>query len=248
MSTWIPGTIVNIQHWTDKLFSISVDAAIDTFIPGQFAKIGMQTKKKFIQRAYSYLNPPNNPYLEFYIVKTKPGVLTTILYNLHIKDILMISKKSYGKFILNEIPKCINLWMIASGTGISPYLSILESFDQRLNYFKKIILIHAVRYAKNLNYLSKMLKLKKIYRDKLLIQTVLSQEYSLDSIHGRIPILIENNILEKTIGLNINQDSHVMLCGNPHMIIDIKVILNKKYGMNTHSYKKFGHITQERYW
>lgn len=248
MSTWIPGKIIQIKHWTNQLFSITVNAKIDPFIPGQFTKLKIKIRNKFIQRAYSYLNAPHNPNLEFYIVKTTSKSLTTILYNLNINDVITISKESYGKFILKEIPKCTILWMIASGTGISPYLSILDSFDKKLNNFIKIVLIHAVRYTKNLNYLFKMQQLQKKYNNQLFIQTIVSQEHNSYSLHGRIPTLIENNILEKKIGLNFTQDSHVMLCGNPEMIIDTKKTLNKKYGMIIHSKKKAGHITQERYW
>lgn len=248
MSEWIPGKITQIKYWTDQLFSIHVTAKINTFIPGQFTKIGIQTHNKFIKRAYSYLNSSNNQNLEFYIVKIPSGLLTPKLHNLNVGDTLMISKKSYGKFILSEIPTCKNLWMIASGTGISPYLSILQSFDKRLNNFSKIILIHAVRYLKNLNYLFILNRLKNFYKNQLIVQTILSREYSPHSLFGHIPDLIENHFLEKKINLNINQHDHIMLCGNPKMITNTKNILYKKYGMTTHSYKKTGHITQERYW
>lgn len=248
MSIWIPATIIQIKHWTDRLFSLYMTAEINTFIPGQFAKIRTRIQGKFIQRAYSYLSAPSNPNLEFYIVKITSGILTTVLNDLQINDTLMISKESYGNFILNRIPKCIDLWMIASGTGISPYLSILESFDARLNNFVNIILIHAVRYSNNLNYLPKMMKLQNIYKGQLRIQTILSQEHVPNSLYGRVPNLIENSLLEKQIGLNFNQNSHIMLCGNPQMISDTKNILNKKYGMIVHSHHVSGHITQERYW
>lgn len=249
MITWTHGTITQITYWTNNLFSIQIHATINPFIAGQFAKIGLPVGKKIIQRAYSYVTPPYHPYLEFYITKVMSGKLTELLYSLQLGDTLMISKESYGKFILNEIPDhCSNLWMLASGTGISPYLSILASHDNKIKQFSKIILIHATRYSKNLNYLPKMIELQKLYDEKLIIQTVLSQEQSSSSLHGRIPQLIENNILENTIGLYLNNNSHIMLCGNPQMIIDTKNILNKKYGMKHHSQKNPGHITQERYW
>lgn len=249
MTTWISGKINQITHWTDQLFSITVNAAVDTFIAGQYTKIGLKINNKIIQRAYSYLNSPNNPNLEFYITKIISGKLTTLLHSLTLNDTLMISKESYGKFVLNEIPNHrSNLWMIASGTGISPYLSILDSQDKKLEQFSKIVLVHAVQYSKNLNYLLKMINLKKLYNGKLIIQTILSQEQSNRSLYGRIPILIKNNLLEKSIGLYLNNNSHVMLCGNPQMIIDTNNILYKKYGMTFHSKNNIGQITKERYW
>lgn len=249
MTTWACGTIIQTTYWTNDLFSIKINAKINPFTAGQFVKIGLLSNNKIIQRAYSYLNAPHSPYLEFYITKVLSGKLTQLLYSLQLGDTLMISKESYGKFILNKIPNhCSNLWMLASGTGISPYLSILDSQDNKIKQFTKIILIHATRYSKNLNYLPKMIELQKSYNGKLIIQTILSQEQSSSSLYGRIPKLIENNILENTIGLRLNNNSHIMLCGNPQMIIDTKNILNKKYGMKHHSQKNPGHITQERYW
>lgn len=249
MTTWVSGKIIQIIHYPDQLFSIKINAEIDKFIAGQYAKIGIKINNKIIHRAYSYVNPPNNSNLEFYITKTIPGKLTTLLYNLKLNDTLMISKESYGRFILNEIPdQRSDLWMIASGTGIGPYLSMLESYDNKLKKLLNIILIHAVRRKKNLNYLLKMSELQKLYKGKLIIQTILSQERSPQSLSGRIPILIKNNLLEKTIGVYLHKNSHVMLCGNPQMIIDTKDILNKKYGMKFHSKNNTGHITQERYW
>lgn len=249
MSTWITGKIVEITHWTNRLFTLTINASVNEFLAGQFARIGMKINNKLIQRAYSYINSPNSLNLEFYITTVPSGILTNILYNLNIGNDLIISKESYGRFTLNTIPNCRNLWMIATGTGISPYLSILESFDKKLNPITKIILIHATQYAKNLNYLYKMIKLQKLYQGKLLIQTILSQERSSNSLHGHIPNLIENDQLEKTIGISLNStNSHVMLCGNPNMIHDTKKILNKKYGMKEHSSRYNGHITQERYW
>lgn len=249
MSVWVTGKVIKIRHWTNQLFTIFIHADVDVFVAGQFTKIGMNIDNVIVQRAYSYLNAPNNPNLEFYITTILGGRLTPCLRSLRVGDSLMITKKSYGRFVLNEIPNCKNLWMLATGTGISPYLSILENHDYRLDIFENIILVHATRFLRDLSYLYKMINLQKVYRHRLHIQTVLSQEKSVNSLYGRIPILIENNLLEQKIGLNLNaQNSHIMLCGNPAMICDTKTVLKEKYGMYDHCKRISGHITQERYW
>lgn len=249
MSIWVTGKIVKVKYWTDQLFTIIVHAPINTFIAGQFTRIRIKINDKAVQRAYSYLNAPNNSNLEFYINTISGGKFTPHLRSCIAGSTLMLSKKSYGRFILDEIPNCENLWMLATGTGIAPYLSILEHHDSRLNKFLNIILVHATRFSKNLNYLFKMIQLQKIYSNKLHIETILSQEKSINSLYGRISNLIENNLLEKKIGLNFNaKNSHVMLCGNPDMICDTKKILYKKYSMKDHLKFNPGHITQERYW
>lgn len=249
MSTWVTGKIINIKNWTDQLFSLIVRAPVNTFIAGQFTKIRIKINNIIVQRAYSYLNAPHNPNLEFYIATILEGKCTPLLCTLRPGDPLMLTKKAYGRFILNEIPNCKNLWMLASGTGIGPYLSILEDHDKRLCQFSNIVLVHAVRFSKNLNYLSQIRKLQHFYNGKLHVQTIISQEESSGSLFGRIPNLIENDSLEKKIGLQLDiNNSHVMLCGNPQMIQDTKEILNKKYGMQDHLRCKPGHVTQERYW
>ncbi|URJ23258.1 ferredoxin--NADP(+) reductase [Blochmannia endosymbiont of Camponotus sp. C-003] len=249
MSTWVTGKIIDVKHWTDWLFSLVVRAPVNTFVAGQFTKIGININNIIVQRAYSYLNAPHNPNLEFYITTILKGKCTPLLCTLRPGDTLMLTKKSYGRFILNEIPNCRNLWMLASGTGIGPYLSILEDHDKRLHQFTNIILVYAVRFYKNLNYLSQIKKLQNFYSGKLRVQTIISQEESSSSLFGRIPTLIENDTLEKEVGLQLDiNDSHVMLCGNPQMIQDTKEILSKKYGMKDHLRCNPGHMTQERYW
>ncbi|URJ25066.1 FAD-binding oxidoreductase [Candidatus Blochmannia ocreatus (nom. nud.)] len=251
MSEWVTGQVVNITYWTDQLFSLIVKAPVNKFIAGQFTRIGIKINNRIIQRAYSYINAPNDTYLEFYIATISSGKFTPMLHNLRPHDFIMLTKESYGHFILDEIPNCTNLWMLASGTGIGPYLSILTDNcrNNKLDRFSNIILIHAVRFARNLNYLTRMHKLQCFYRGKLHVYTIISREDSVHSLFGRIPFLIKNDILEAKVGFKLdNRSSHVMLCGNPYMIRDTKKILQIKYKMQDHYKNKPGHITQERYW
>lgn len=249
MPIWITGKVINVRHWTDRLFTIVVHAPISEFIAGQFIRIKIQINNFIIQRAYSYLNAPENSDLEFYIATVAQGKLTPYLSALVSGDTIILTKEAYGSFVLDKIPSCENLWMLATGTGIAPYLSILSCQDRRLDNFLNIVLVHATQFSKNLNYLFKMMQLKKIHNNKLHIETVLSQECSTYSLYGRIPHLISNDLLEKKVGINLDiKNSHVMLCGNPAMIYETKKILYKKYGMKRHVKGDPGHITQECYW
>lgn len=249
MSIWVTGKIIDIKHWTDRLFSLIVRAPVNTFVAGQFTRIRIKINNIIVQRAYSYLNAPHNPNLEFYIANVLGGKCTPFLCTLCLGDTLILTKKASGRFILSEIPNCKNLWMLATGTGISPYLSMLGEHDKRLHSFANIVLVHAVRFAEDLNYLSQIKNFQKFYSGKLRVQTIISQEKSSGSLFGRIPALIENDFLEKEVGLQLDiNNSHVMLCGNPQMIQDTRKILNKKYGMQDHLRCKPGHVTQERYW
>ncbi|AKC60152.1 ferredoxin--NADP(+) reductase [Blochmannia endosymbiont of Polyrhachis (Hedomyrma) turneri] len=248
MTIWITGEIINNIHWTNELFSLTVRAPIEPFIAGQFTKIKLTINGRNIQRPYSYLNSPTSKNLIFYLVTVPKGKLTHTLYKLQTGDTIKLTKQSYGNFVINKIPQCENLWMIATGTGIAPYLSIL-THGKGLEKFTNIILIYAVRFSKHLHYTNIINQLKIKYQNKLTTQTILSQEKSPDTLTGHVQELIANGELEKKIGLQLkNKNSHIMLCGNPNMIYETQTLLKEYYNMNHHSNTHPGHITTERYW
>ncbi|WWO98751.1 MAG: ferredoxin--NADP(+) reductase [Candidatus Dasytiphilus stammeri] len=250
MSNWVVAKVIQIRHWTENLFTLKVHAAISPFIAGQFAKIALEINHKRIQRAYSYVNAPSDKDLEFYIVTVKGGKLTPYLHDLKIANNLLISKQACGFFTLKEIPTCKNLWMLATGTGIGPYLSILQE-GKDLDRFDQIVLVHSVRYARDLCYLPLMQQLKQRYNEKLNIQTIVSRESIPGSLLGRIPALIAEGKLEESLKIEINfENTHVMLCGNPNMVRETQEILKKNKKMSKHLRhgKDIGHITTEHYW
>lgn len=138
--------------------------------------------------------------------------------------------------------------MLATGTAIGPYLSILQE-GKDLERFKNLVLVHAARYAEDLSYLPLMLELQKRYEGKLRIQTVVSRETVAGSLHGRVPALIESGELERAVGLTMRaEDSHVMLCGNPQMVRDTQQLLKETRQMAKHLRRRPGHMTAEHYW
>lgn len=253
MTEWVKATIIKIKYWTENLFSVIVHGDIDNFIAGQYTKIAIKKENgKQIQRAYSYVNPPNDKNLEFYVINIPSGQLSSKLYLLNKNDTIMISKKSLGFFTINNIPNCNNLWMLSTGTAIGPYLSILRDYtNKKLNNFNKIILIHAVRFFKDLSYMKVIKDLENYYNGKLVVKIIVSRENIKNYLTGRIPELIEKNILEQEVGIKINyNNSHFMICGNPNMVRDTQKILIKKYNMKKKllNKKNNGHITTENYW
>ncbi|WP_395479851.1 ferredoxin--NADP(+) reductase [Candidatus Curculioniphilus buchneri] len=248
MVEWVTGNVVQIKYWTDRLFSLVIHAPINTFSAGQFAKLKLDINNKNIQRAYSYVNAPYNENLEFYIISVLEGKLSPRLHALKPGNSLMITKDSSGSFILKAIPSCKELWMLATGTALGPYLSILDQRDD-LDRFERIILVHATRFVQDLNYLTKMLELQRSYNGKLRIQTIVSREQAPGSITGRIPDLITNGALEKAVDTKLDaRSSHVMLCGNPKMIHDVQQLLNINYDMHKNFKHRPGHVTSEHYW
>ena len=248
MADWVTGKVTKIEFWTDALFSLTVHAPIHPFTAGQFAKLGLEIDGERVQRAYSYVNAPGNPNLEFYLVTVPEGKLSPRLAALQPGDELLIVSEAAGFFVLEEVPDCDTLWMLATGTAIGPYLSILQE-GKDLERFKNLVLVHAVRYAADLSYLPLMLELQKRYEGKLRIQTVVSRETISGSLTGRVPALIESGALEEAVGLPMNTEtSHVMLCGNPQMVRDTTQLLKDSRQMAKHLRRRPGHITAEHYW
>ncbi|MEW5291391.1 ferredoxin--NADP(+) reductase [Erwinia papayae] len=248
MAEWVNASIKEVKTWTDSLFSLVVTAPIDPFIAGQFAKLALETDGERVQRAYSFVNAPSDDHLEFYIVNVPEGKLSPQLHQLKPGQQVMITKESAGFFVLDEIPPCKTLWMLATGTAIGPYLSILQE-GKGLERFEHIVLVHAARYAQDLSYLPLMQQLQQQYNGKLRIQTVVSREEAAGSLTGRVPALIASGQLESAVGLALEaENSHVMLCGNPQMVRDTQQLLKDTRQMRKHLKRKPGHMTSEHYW
>ncbi|MFB6435035.1 MAG: ferredoxin--NADP(+) reductase [Candidatus Malihini olakiniferum] len=248
MAEWVTGNVIQVTNWTDSLFSIQVEATISVFNAGQYTKVRLEIGGERIHRAYSYVNAPSNPNLEFYLVTVMKGKLSPHLHALRPGMQLEITKDAAGFFVLEEVPDCNTLWMLATGTAIGPYLSILEE-GKDLERFQHIVLVHAARFANDLSYRIKIQELQLRYGDKLRIQTVVSREIQSGSLTGRLPALISSGALEKAVRLPMNAEtSHVMLCGNPQMVRDTYQCLKEQRQMIKHLRRRPGHITSEHYW
>lgn len=248
MAEWITGEVIKVENWTKSLFSITIHAPINPFTAGQFTKLGLEINGEKVQRAYSYVNAPSNKNLEFYLVTVPEGRFSHALKLLQPGNSIMITKEASGFFVLDQIPECETLWMLATGTAIGPFLSILTQ-GEGLERFKHIVLVHAVRFAHDLSYLPQMLMLQQRFNYKLRVQTIVSREQVPGSLTGRIPTLIVNGLLETVINIKLCADtSHVMLCGNPQMVRDMQQLLKEERSMRKHLKRKPGHITSEHYW
>lgn len=248
MAEWVDARIKQVNNWTDSLFSITVTAPIEPFTAGQFAKLALEIDGERVQRAYSYVNAPSDENLEFYLVKVPEGKLSPRLHAMKPDDTIMITKQASGFFVLDEIPECETLWMLATGTAIGPYLSILQE-GKDLERFDNIVLVHAARYAQDLSYLPLMQQLQQRFNGRLRIQTVVSREEITGSLTGRVPALIERGELEAAVGLPMHAEtSHIMLCGNPQMVRDTQQLLKETRGMRKHLKRKPGHMSSEHYW
>ncbi|WP_299016947.1 ferredoxin--NADP reductase [uncultured Photobacterium sp.] len=247
MADWIPAEVITNRHWNSDLFSLVLRANIEPFKAGQFTKLGLEIDGKMVQRAYSFVNPPSDSNIEIYATRVADGLLSPRLHGLDAGDTVLISARANGFFTLNEIPDSEHLWMLATGTAIGPYLSILRESDV-WRRFRKVVLIHAVRYSADLSYQGEINDLLERYPEQLIVQPFVSREPAPLSLPGRIPQAIADGMLERHIGLTLHPDqSQIMLCGNPEMVKETKAIL-ETMGFTKNLRRKAGQITMEHYW
>lgn len=247
MADWIPAEVITNRHWNSDLFSLVLRANIEPFRAGQFTKLGLEIDGQIVQRAYSFVNPPSDNKIEIYATRVADGVLSPRLHALEAGDSVMISARANGFFTLDEIPEGEHLWMLATGTAIGPYLSILRE-PNVWRRFRKVALIHAVRFSADLSYQAEINELLERHPDQLVVQPFVSREPAPLSLPGRIPQAIADGMLERHIGLTLNpEQSQIMLCGNPEMVRETKAIL-ETMGFVKNLRRKPGQITMEHYW
>lgn len=246
MQKWVEGTVVEQKRWTERLFSLRVNAEIAGFEAGQFAKLALAVGEEMVARPYSFVNAPRERPHEFYYVTLPEGPLTQRLCKLDSGDTLYLAPRPSGFLVLSEVPASAKLWLLATGTGIGPFLSILKT-DAPWQRFKEVVLVHAVRHAEELTYRDTIEALLARHGQMRAVSFV-SRERATGALHGRVPAAIEDGSLEAAAGVLFSaEDSHVMICGNPEMVSDTTEAL-KRRGMRKHRRREPGHITLENYW
>lgn len=238
--SWLEGKIVENRQWTDALFSLRVENVPLQFSAGQFVRIALDVEGERVARAFSFVNPPHDPVLEFYGVIVPAGPLSPRLARLRAGEALYVASNPAGFLVLSEVPEADTLWLVATGTGIAPFLSILRT-DEPWRRFKRVVVVHGVRHARELAYRETIGKTPANY------VTVVSREPHAGSLAGRIPAALRDGRLEAAAGVAIGARSHFMLCGNPEMLRDTAAALAER-GLRKHRRRAPGHITVESFW
>ena len=129
--------VLSIQRWADNLFSFTMTRpAHFKFTAGQFARIGIKVDDELIVRAYSVVSSPYDETLEFFSIVVPDGAFTSRLKDLQIGDALYLEKIPYGFLTLARYQQPLpqDLWLLATGTGLAPFLSMLQDFEIWKNY------------------------------------------------------------------------------------------------------------------
>lgn len=240
-----------VHRWTDNLFSFTMTRpAHFKFTAGQFARIGLMVADELVVRAYSVVSSPFDETLEFFSIVVPDGAFTSNLQHLQVGDELYLEKIPYGFLTLARYqqPAPQDLWLLATGTGLAPFISMLQDFETWQNY-QQIYLVYSVRSHAELAYVDRIDEIVATFAEGhtgFKFVPIITRDPNAE-LHDRLPILIENGQLERVVGQAFNPEtSHIMLCGNPDMVEDTKEAL-KARGLSMNR-RGEGNIAVENYW
>ena len=269
--------VIEVTRWAPTLLSFKVTRPDGfKFTAGQFVRLGIHGKDLqyfaqnhetklitsetqgqlvdldgYVFRAYSVASSPYDEFIEFFSVVIPEGEFTSKVNHIQVGDSLLLNTTPFGYLTLAryQLPLPNDLWLLATGTGLAPFLSILKTIDVWQQY-QRIILVYSARTAQELAYQAEIGSIKSIYGDNgaaFVFLPIVTREADYAGEKARIPNLILSGKLTELVGQKLDKErSHVMLCGNPQMVEDTKEAL-KSIGL-TMNRRGEGNIAVENYW
>jgi ferredoxin/flavodoxin---NADP+ reductase len=224
--------VTAVHHWTDTLFTFTTTRnAGFRFQNGQFAMIGLEIEGRPLLRAYSMASANHEEHLEFFSIKVAEGPLTSRLQHLKIGDRILVNGKPTGTLVLGNLMPGRNLYLMATGTGLAPFLSIIKD-PETYERYDKVVLVHGCRTVAELAYDRLITQdlpdhefLGELVSEKLIYHPTVTREPFRNS--GRLTDLITTNRLCEETGLDPLDVAHdrVMMCGSPSMLKDLVAIV-----------------------
>ncbi len=271
----MPGPVLNavvalrteISPWLIILRVVPDGWTLPEFVPGQFAVLGLPgaaprcalaepdeaplESNKLIRRAYSIASSSlTREYIEFYVALVTTGALTPRLFSLNIGDRLWLSPKITGMFTLDQVPEDQNVVMIATGTGLAPYMSMLTT-HLICGSPRRFAVLHGARHSWDLGYRSELTTLQHLCRNfsyTPVISRPVGEPVPWTGATGYVQDLWQADIVRRAWGVNPTpENTHFFLCGSPAMI-DAAVAMLGQEGFREHTKKEPGQIHVERYW
>ncbi|GAF56411.1 ferredoxin-NADP(+) reductase [Psychrobacter sp. JCM 18901] len=267
-------TVLSKTTWTPNLFSFTVSRPDSfKFTAGQFVRLGVNPSQlKYYQqieagdetadsalnedvfRAYSIVSSPFDEVIEFFSIVIPDGAFTSQLQHLQVGDELLLNTMPFGFLTLARYQKPLpkDLWLLATGTGLAPFLSMLQDLKTWEDY-EHIVLAYSARSLDELAYVEKIESLQEDFGTlvdnpaKLIFIPIVTREPVEGALSERLPKLLLEGTLQARAGIALDIDTtHVMLCGNPDMVEDTKEAL-KTLGLVMNR-RGEGNIAVENYW
>ena len=235
-------TITSTRPWSENIFTFTTTRPEGfEFRNGEFVTLGLRPEGKLIPRAYSIVSTNDDDQLEFLSIAVPDGPLTSHLAEADTGSAIWINTKSTGSLTLEHVQPGRHLYMLATGTGLAPFMSLVRSSEAFEN-FERVILVHSVRHKPALAYRE---ELEARHGDEFLyLPTVTREEFP---NRDRGADLFRNGKLTQQLNLpeaDPEQD-RVMLCGNPNMNKEMTEYLDE-HGWTMTNYKGVGNYTVEQ--
>lgn len=235
MSNFNQETVLSVHHWTDNLFSFTTtrDSSF-RFRNGEFTMIGLKVNEKPLLRAYSVASANYEENLEFFSIKVPDGPLTSRLQHLKEGDQIIVSRKATGTLVIDNLTAGRNLYLIGTGTGLAPFLSVIKD-PETYERFEKVVLLHGCRHVRELAYgelITEKLPQDEMIGDMVRAQLIYYPTVTRDPFRnrGRITDLITSGKLFEDISLPALDAAkdRVMMCGSPALLLDTKKLLEDR--------------------
>ena len=235
MSAFNRESVVSVRHWTDRLFSFRTTRAPSfRFRSGQFIMMGLEQEGKPLVRAYSLASAAYEDELEFFSIKVADGPLTSRLQHLEVGDAVIVGRKPTGTLLIDNLREGRNLFLLGTGTGLAPFLSIIKD-PEAYERFERVIVVHGCRWARELAYGD--LIANELPNDEFVGESVRAKLTYYPTVtrepfrhQGRISLLLDSGKLSEDVGLPAidRATDRFMLCGSPAMLADIRTLLDAR--------------------
>jgi ferredoxin--NADP+ reductase len=234
--------VTSKRRWSDNIFSFTTTRPQDfEFVNGEFVTLGLRQQEKLVARAYSIVSSNADEQLEFLSIAVPDGPLTSELVNVDAGNAIWINTKSTGSLTLNHVQPGRHLYMIATGTGIAPFISLARG-EEVFDRYDRVILVHTVRTTEGLAYREELEAMENPHFSY--VPTVTREPFA---VSERGAELFRSGKLTEILdipALDPKQD-RVMLCGNPNMNRELKDFL-KQSGWTMTNYQGVGNFTVEQ--
>ncbi|WP_291986483.1 ferredoxin--NADP reductase [Candidatus Accumulibacter sp. ACC007] len=250
---WTTERVLEVRYWTPTLLSFrtSRDEGF-RFAPGEYARLGLTTDGGIVWRPFSMVSAIADDSLEFLAVLVPGGAFSGPLERLRVGDAIDVERSSFGFLTTAQLATGRQLWMLATGTGIGPFVSIVRDAAVWLA-FERLIVVHSVRRSAELAYREELDALaaddtSARGRARMIYLPVVTREAGATALSKRIPELLADGHLEEAAGTPLRVEaSRLMICGNPSMALTLRQLLSKR-GFATGRRGVTGQMAFEKYW
>lgn len=248
---WTLERVLSIRWWTPTLLTFRTTRPVAfRFTPGHYTRLGLGGADSIAWRPFSMASAAHEDFLDFIAVLVPGGEFSQKLKFLGVGDRLRVDAASYGFLTVNQLAPGKDLWLLASGTGLGPFVSILRDPTVWQN-FERLILVHSVRQQAELAWREEIVALPASFPEataRLHYIPIVTREPGATPLAQRIPLLLADGELEQAAGTTITlADSRLMVCGNPELAKELRESLGAR-GFATNRRNVPGQMAFEKYW